>query len=75
MFDLIFQMVQFSHLLMPALPFLYLVMRMLKVAFGRRCGLLPSFCCQWSSFGLFGLIILGGRSSPMTTSLPLVDLA
>jgi hypothetical protein len=35
--------------------------------------LAPSFFRHWPSFGLFGLIILGGRSSPMKTSLPLVN--
>jgi hypothetical protein len=33
------------------------------------------FFCHWPSFGLFGLIILDGHSSPMTTSLPLADSA
>jgi hypothetical protein len=37
--------------------------------------LAPSFFCHWSSFRLFGLIILGGRSSAMMASLPLVDSA
>jgi hypothetical protein len=32
------------------------------------------FFCHWPSFGLFGLIILGGRNSPMETSFPLVNL-
>jgi hypothetical protein len=36
---------------------------------GRRRGLLPSFFCHWSSFRLFSLIILGGRSTHMTTSM------
>ncbi len=38
-------------------------------------GIWASFFCHWPSFGLFGLIILGGCSSPTMTSLPLVDLA
>jgi hypothetical protein len=33
----------------------------------------PSFFYHWPSFGLFSLIILGGRSSSMMTSLLLVD--
>jgi hypothetical protein len=57
--------------LTPALPSLYLSMRMSKVAFGWRCSLPPSFFCHWPSIGLFGLIILGGRSSPLMTSFPL----
>jgi hypothetical protein len=35
--------------------------------------LAPLFFCHWSSLGLFSLIILSGRSSPIMTSLPLVD--
>jgi hypothetical protein len=35
----------------------------------------PSFFHHWPSFKLFGLIILGGHSSPMMTSLPLVNSA
>jgi hypothetical protein len=68
-------MVQFLQPLMLALPSLYLAMRMSKVSLGHRCGLLPSIFCHWPSFRLFGLIILAGHSSPMTTSLPLVDLS
>jgi hypothetical protein len=43
------------------------------VAFGRYYGLLLSFSCHWSSFRLFGLIILGDLPSHMMTSLPSVD--
>jgi hypothetical protein len=67
-------MVWFSHPLMSALPSLYLAVRMLKVAFRCCCGLLPSFFYHWPSFRLFGFIILDGCSSPMMTSLLLVDL-
>jgi hypothetical protein len=35
----------------------------------------PSFFYHWPPFGLFGLIILGGYSSPRMMSLPLVDSA
>jgi hypothetical protein len=45
------------------------------VAFGRCCGLFLLFFYHWSSFKLFGLIILIDRSSPMRISLPLVYLA
>jgi hypothetical protein len=34
----------------------------------------PSFFYQRPPFGLFGLIIFSDRSSPMKTSLPLVEL-
>jgi hypothetical protein len=54
------------------LPSLYLAMRMSKVAFGQRCDLPPSFLCHLPYFGLSRLIILGGHSSPMMTSFPLV---
>jgi hypothetical protein len=37
--------------------------------------LAPSFFCHWPHFRLFGLIILGGHSSPTMTPLPLVDSA
>jgi hypothetical protein len=50
---LVFQMVQFLWPLMPALPSLYLAIRMSKVSFGRHYGLLPLFFCHWPSFGLF----------------------
>jgi hypothetical protein len=68
-------MVWFSRSLMLVMPSFYLAKRMSKVAFGRFCGLLILLFCHWPSFGLFGLIILSGRSSPMMTSLPLVDSA
>jgi hypothetical protein len=72
---LVFQMAQFLRPLMSALPSLYLAMKMSKVAFEHRYGLLPSFFYHWTSFRLFGLIILGDRSSPMMTFLPLVNSA
>jgi hypothetical protein len=37
--------------------------------------LAPSFFCHCPPFGVFGLIIHGGCSSSMMTSLPLVDSA
>jgi hypothetical protein len=42
---------------------------------GALLRLAPSFFCHWSPFRLFGLIILGGHSSPTTTSLSLADSA
>jgi hypothetical protein len=38
---------------MPALPSLYIAMRMSKVAFGRCYGLSPSFFYHWPPFRLF----------------------
>jgi hypothetical protein len=71
--NLAFWMIQFLRSLMSAQPSLYLAMRMSNVALGHCYGLLLSFFCHCPSFGLFGLIILGGCSSPMTTSLALVN--
>jgi hypothetical protein len=48
---------------------------MSKVTFGRDHGLLLSFFFHWPISGFLGLIMLGYLSSPMATSLPLVDLA
>jgi hypothetical protein len=46
-------------------------MRILKVVTGRFCSLLLSFFYHWPSFGLFGLIILGGLSSGLSNTMPL----
>jgi hypothetical protein len=45
------------------------------VIFGRDRGLLLSFFFHRPISGFLGLIILGCLSSPMMTSLPLIDLA
>jgi hypothetical protein len=55
------------------LSFLVLGHEDIKGDFWALLWLAPLIFLSWLSFRLLGLIILGSRSSPMTTSLPLVD--